>query len=439
MKISYELRIFSVILLSTSLIFSFSHFGVKAFEGMVLKTIGFSENTFIGSLDVSGLDETEASQQLSAKVAQWKNNTSIQFSYQEVNIPLPLEGITFNVEESVQTAKDSQANDVLAFLEDAALKATLTSLSPSFTQNKVDITKIKQDILVKAISLETGTFDINVENYLIKPISKEQIIQTITVPIQSADLQNIGSSFTLEPKSTFSFLSSLEKQGFSELEPSVLDLLASNIYKLILSSNFQMIERHIGTKLPENISLGYEAKVDPKLNWDLSFYNSNEEAYKIEIYSDGQSLIFDLVGVPFLYQYEILESDLQEFSPKTIKQYSPLLAVGQSTITRNGQKGYYVEVSRLIKDESNSVIEQQLISKDYYAPIHGIEVFALKTAQVSNPDEIPASELVPGDSVIAPSEGSELQDELEPTEEQVDSEENTSEDPLWGKPNENEK
>lgn len=435
MKFPYELKIFSVIMLSTLLIFSFSHFGVKAFEGIVSKTNGFPDNTWIGPINASGLEKSEVSQQLVTKVTEWQTNSTVQLSYKETNGLFPIEEIIFNIDASVQSAKDSEKNELLIDIDDEAIQKELISISPAFENTRVDITKLETHLITELSSLQAKAININLEDFLTVPEVEEQIIHTVSIPAINDDLQNIGATLMIEPKGTFTLLGFLEKQGLMALDPSVINIISSGIYQAILQTNFEILERHIGTELPEYIGLGYEAKVNANLKWDLSFYNPNEEKYKIEIYSDGKSLIFDVIGLPFLYEYTIMQEGLQLFDPKTIKQYNPLLEPGQSKITKYGQKGYYLEVSRLILDETGKLVEQQLVSKDYYSPVHQVEVFGLGSKDSGLSDETKNSNGIKEETTNG---STDLENSVEiiMPEETDTSNGTTEEDPLWGRPDE---
>jgi hypothetical protein len=438
-KLRFELRVLLVILTSTFLIFSFSHFGAKAFEGLVANVKGFSENTFIGPINVSGLEEAEAMQEVTTKVMEWQTNTMITLTFQGGNAPFLVDQFSFQMNESVQGAKDSTVNQILVSLDSEAVETVLHSISPRLSGEKVDIKRLEMDLLAKAAMLETGTINVSVEDFLITPLSKEQVIHTISIPMETAELSNIGATLMIEPKSTFSLLSFLEKQGLSELDSNSMQLLSSGIYQAILPTNFKIVERHIGTELIRDTLLGYEAKVDTLLKWDLSFFNPNEDAYKLEVYGDDQSLIIDLVGAPFLYQYSMSEDGLQEFEQKKIKQYSPLLKSGEIIVSRNGQKGYYIEIYRVIKDETDTVIEKQLVSKDYYPPIHQVEVYALKSAENVIPEQSEETAGLTGGVSNTPVQGATHTEGPNTLDESVDDEISPIDDSLWGKENETEK
>jgi hypothetical protein len=428
MKIPHEIKLFSVVLLSTLLIFSSSHFGVKAFEGIISKAKGFPENTWIGPLDVSGLEKVEAKEQLDTKVTEWKTHSSVELLYREVNVPLPLEGIFIDVEQSVEGAQGSVKNDLLINMDNTTLQSVLAILSSTFSKDTIEIDRLQIEILKEVKSLESGIIQLDVGDFLLVPEKNEQVVNSITIPIMNEDLKNIGSSIMIPQQSTFSLLSFLEEQGLLTLDPMVIDILSSGIYQTILHSNFEILERHISTKLPEHISMGFEAKVDAKLKWDLSFYNPNMDNYKLEIYSNGQSLTFDLIGIPFAYEYVVMQEGLKIFDPKTIKQYSPLIEPGQFKVTQEGQKGFYLEHSRLVMDEKGKIVEQQLISKDYYAPIHLVKVFGLG----SNDSVLPSEDEI-ATPVEVPNEKDPLEDDIIVPDSPIDGE---LEDPIWGRPDE---
>jgi hypothetical protein len=435
MKFPHELKIFSIIMISTLLIFSFSHFGVKAFEGLVTQSKGFSDNTWIGPINASGLNKEEVKQQLLTKVSEWQTHSSVQLSFKETYELIPIEDIIFKVDESVQVAKDSKNSELLIDIDDASIQNVLISISPTFEDNKVDIAMLKRHLITEVSSLQVKAIDINVEDFLSIPEVEGQIVHSISIPVINDDIQNIGATLKIEPNGTFSLLSFLEIQGLTELDPSIINLVSSGIYQAILRTNFEILERHIGSELPEYIGLGYEAKVDANLKWDLSFYNPNDDNYKIEIYSDGKSLKFDVIGVSFLYEHTVMQEGLQIFNPKTIKQYNPLLELGQSKITKNGQKGFYIEVSRLILDETGKLVEQQLVSKDYYPPVHQVEVFGL-VSKDSILSDVNTSTIANPDETTNGSTDTENPDDIITPEEPDTSQEDTEQEPLWGRPDE---
>jgi hypothetical protein len=435
MKITFGLRINLVILLSTFLIFSFSHYGVLAFEKIVTKSSQFSENTWIGPENVSGLEKANALQLLTNRVSDWQANNIIQLFYLDQSVPFPIENIHFMIDESLQHAKSGSKNEMLINIEEESLNTALENFTTSSLNDELDVEKLKLDILSIANSFETGKIEINLGDYLLSPVKQTSIIHTITIPTQEMNLENFGATIFLEPKSTFSLLGFLEKQGFMELDKYSLGLLSSGIYQAILPTNFQILERHIGLELPEGISAGFEAKIDSRLQMDLAFYNPNEDEYTIEIYSDESTLILDVVGVPFQYQYKIVENGLQEFAPKTIKQYSPLLEPGYSTIKRKGQKGLYIELSRFVKDSDDVIIEQHLISKDYYPPVHQVQVFGLALADSGNQGS-GSSELI-NEHINDETGSNNSESTNSPNDDtETDSDTDTEQEPLWGIPDE---
>jgi len=49
----------------------------------------------------------------------------------------------------------------------------------------------------------------------------------------------------------------------------LLNVIATGIYQAVLPSNFSIVERNIGSSLPNYANLGFEAKVNPRNNTDF--------------------------------------------------------------------------------------------------------------------------------------------------------------------------
>ncbi|HJV17174.1 MAG TPA: G5 domain-containing protein, partial [Bacillales bacterium] len=74
-------------------------------------------------------------------------------------------------------------------------------------------------------------------------------------------------------------------------------------------------------------------------------------------------------------QYKI-STDIQGFKPKTIIQYSPLLASGKVSVTTPGKEGNLVKVYREIY-QSDQLLKKELIAEDYYPPVYRVEIHSL--------------------------------------------------------------
>ena len=121
--------------------------------------------------------------------------------------------------------------------------------------------------------------------------------------------------------------------GLNTVDSEAASTIASVLYELILQTNFAILERNQSPTLPGETTLGLEAKVDSIINQDFSFFNPNDEVYRIELLESKDGLIATLTGFPFDYLYEFNLEDEKLFEPKTIWQYSAKLSVGQVEVT----------------------------------------------------------------------------------------------------------
>ena len=271
------LKLFIALALCTSYIFSFSHFGVLAYETFMNKNDSFTEGTFIGPVNVSGKTKSEAIQMIEEQLLKWLNETEIGIQYKEKKIPFDPNSIVFDVGESVNRAIDGQKNSLMVYCDE--IERILSELSLSNQTLNVDLEKVEREIFNKASMLEIGTFTLRLEDFLLNDRTENDYV-TIETTLE-ADLSDQERSIVdsvgeiqIAPKSQFSMLSQLEELGVGYASDETLSIIASGIYEVILQTNFPIIERHISESLPFYAKLGYEAKINPDHNIDLVFVKS---------------------------------------------------------------------------------------------------------------------------------------------------------------------
>lgn len=380
MRNQQPLRLFLVLLISTLYIFSFSQLGTLAYDAFANKQDYFAEGTIIGNLPVAGKTEEEAKSLVNEEVSEWFTNTNITVQYMEKSKTLDLGSIEFDVEASVSEAEQGMRNLVQARIQ--PLNDFLMSLSPSINLEDFNVGALQNEILNSAMVLEPGDYTFRAEDFHISASLKEnEVIEELSIIF---DQQNdeigtfAGKTIAIAGKSQFSFLKYLEEEKLQTLSAQSLNKVASAIYRVILPTNFSIIERHISSSLPPYAVLGFEAKVDAKKKLDLAFSNPNDSEYALQFVKKGQSLIVSLKGPEFLNEYTISLEDEKTFAPKTIKQFSPLLEKGGVKVKSEGQNGLFVKVFRESHDENGALLQKKLISEDFYAPLHRIELHALK-------------------------------------------------------------
>jgi hypothetical protein len=206
-------------------------------------------------------------------------------------------------------------------------------------------------------------------------ILNQSFIKMKDIPLDLQTFLANVSQIEISSESTLSMLDYLTEKKLNTLNSDTLSFIASGIYKTILPTNFSIMERNIGNQLPSNISLGYEAHLNVDSHEDFVFTNPNKAKYSIQLSMSDNILIITLKGVKFPYQYKIT-TNIQNFKPKTIIQYSPILASGKVRVTTHGKEGNLVKVYREIY-QSDQLLKKELVADDYYPPVYRVEIHSL--------------------------------------------------------------
>lgn len=436
------LKLFLVLILSTTYLYSFSHYGALAYNSITNQDNHFADGTMIGSIPVAGKSANEAMQLVDEQLTKWLNETTLTLNYKEKSQQLDLSHFTFDVESTVSQAVNGGQNPIHVQL--ASLDDMLLSVSPTLSSDVLNIEDLKNELSRYAAMLETGNFEIRLEEFLLSMDETEPIIiseSTIQSEFVEKELDLFdGKRIELGATSQFSLLQYVEEE-LGNVSALSLSKIATSIYEVILPTNFTVIERHISIELPAYASLGYEAKADIELNSDLVFSNPNEYSYIIEFEKKNDSLHVYLKGPEFLNSYIISPKDKETFKPKIIRQFNPQLGPTEIKVKVEGKEGQLIKVYREHQDEKGEIIKKELISEDFYPPIHQVEVQGLIIKE-GNSTITPATEDEDeiGDSANSDSTNGEG-DQTDPDNPSDDG--NASESPtankdddLWGKENE---
>lgn len=379
MKNPQVLKLFLVIILSTSYIYSFSNFGALAYEKIMTGDDVFQENTTIANIDVSGKHKQEAVELLLSEKDNWTAQVEITIDYKEKQDQIDPAIFRFLMEESVNHAVSGQNNELIVQINEADLEAI-----QSFVGKKVELEQHQLETALTSVAamLDQGPHTIKLEDYLAEQPKADEILAEATVRNmqQLQHLERWVKEFpTIEigPHERLSILQLLEEKRDKTYPGEALNTVATAMYETLLATNFVITERYTSRELPNYAKLGFEAKVDMDRAIDFVVINPSEQSYTIESKIKNGSLHVVLKGPAFLYQYKIKTGKTEMVPAKTIVQYNPLLSKGQKRIDFAGKAGVLMKVYRETIDEHGSVVEKELISEDFYPPIHRIEVRSL--------------------------------------------------------------
>jgi hypothetical protein len=378
MKNRQAVIIFLLLIICTGYIFSFAVVGDMVFTRVFANKDGFSDNTTIGSIDVSGLKNTEALIKLEEEQSKWNEETEIILQYKEKEIKLSRKNFVFLLEKSVNDAIPGEQNPLLVTLKSGTLDSILADTD--IEEDNFQWDEFEQEITSFPARLEKGTHHIKLSNYVLQKQDNEVVSEA---SITMKDMEQLDlwvqyfPSITIEPNSQFSILDAVEEKKIKTFTSDGLSVIATAIYKTILSTNFSVSERNISRELPSFAEEGFEAKVDLEKNMDFVFENTNDNEYTVEFKKMDQLLYVSLKGTPFLYEYRVTLKDKEIFKPKNTIQFDASLPVGIQKLKSTGKEGFLIKVYRETVDPNATVLSTDLIAEDFYAPINTVILSSL--------------------------------------------------------------
>jgi vancomycin resistance protein YoaR len=385
MNVNYMLKIFAITSLSIVFLLTSFYGSIYAYDLFKSEVLGieekYTDQTRIGPLNVSGHTKTSATQLLKNKVTQWKSNSTITIVDTDgTALSVPTTSVDFNVQGSINALQNGQQNElVVSSLE-------LTSEISTLYENStfVDLDALAQDILANVKELVVR-IEIDASNYVIEDgniVVAESVVTNFKkdnyLDLWVASLNNK----VIAANETTSLLTLLESEGTELVTSDSLSVIATALYKALLNTNFDILERHIGSSLPDYASLGFEAKVIPG-ELDLAFRNPNKENYVFQVYEDNNVLNVSIVGPSLPYRYVVSIKGMQQFKQKTIIHFSSSIQENEVMVKNEGQPGFLCTIYRNAFDEANNLVSNTLIAEDFYIPIHRVEI---RYGSESNPE-----------------------------------------------------
>lgn len=183
-------------------------------------------------------------------------------------------------------------------------------------------------------------------------------------------------------------------------DDKTVDFVASALYSTVLSTNFQIIERHSQGIIPTYLEPGIEVNVELDGSKDFIFQNNNVSPVIMKLNMKGPDLLVEFYSIPSEVKviYEVVKRET--INPRTIYRYSPDMKVGQEELIQEGKPGQRVTVIRTISEIKGPFDEQEEISRDYYPPTHRIVMKSLKSySEVSDTDLVEGTDLN-GDGLV---------------------------------------
>lgn len=355
----------------------FSFYGGRLFDQVFLADTVFDEGTFIGTEKVDEMTDAETVHMLNEKVEAWQQEAAIKLKYVEKEAEMSTGLISFQVEESVGQAADSQKNPLIASISPDDLAEELKRKMPAIgVADQLDMDMLAADLSDIADYLKTGESVVDLSLYLPEEVRSSKVAEVVADGMDDAATDFIKANPTIPIKnsSSVSFNSWVEPAGDKISEKS-LNILSSSLYRLVLKTNFDIMEKNQSTELPDYIELGYEASIDKAKKQDFVFFNRNDHSYAINWTVTNGKLYGALTGLPFYYTYSPELKNKETLKAKTVLHFSPLLDYGTMRVEQYGESGMMIDLFRN-RLEGSEKRESEQVAADFYPPVHQIELYS---------------------------------------------------------------
>jgi len=347
----------------------------------------FTKGTTIGSVNVEGLSQEEAIRKVLTEVEAWMNTSSVIFVFGEnSDSASKSETLSFAVEQTVVSAVNGTNNPIqVTWNKKNTIEIIENVSNKRFSEFQEEL--LEKDLIGAASQLEADNLELNLINYLKigeSIVVSEATIETIDSQMGVNEWKKAVRELRLPPNQPFSLLQFVEDNGI-EATDETLSIVATSIYEAILSTNFEIIERHISEHLPAYAKLGFEAVVK-RGEKDLIIYNNNPFEYLFRFDITGDGFKVEMVGPKLPYEYKVERTEEEEIKPRTIKQFDSKLELGRSVVKVEGEHGSLITVNRITSQDGKQV-ETVQISKDYYSPIHKVIKVSVQQDQTQTPTD----------------------------------------------------
>lgn len=338
---------------------------------------GSNTNATIGGIDVGGLAEEKIEATLHMAIDEWKEQP-LTILDGEVTLTIHASNLSFDVASVISQYKTITERPWYAFWKKSKeVELTIPVTLSDAAQKK--IAGVSSWDKVKTVSKVLGQagelLDHSVQAVVAEPkvIENERLaFQLAEIPVDAKgtkDIVNFMKDSTLLSKEPYSLLQIIGEQSASVNEKA-LNFIASTIYSAVLQTDIDILERHVHKDLPNYLQKGLDAAINVALQKDLRFVNTADQAKKMKVSIEGETLKVEIFAPTKENDITLHVRKDNIVKPRVVYRYSDELEAGHQRVEQEGQEGIRVEVYRSIVE--NGKTNEQLISKDYYAPINRI-------------------------------------------------------------------
>ncbi|WP_100373645.1 G5 domain-containing protein [Bacillus sp. FJAT-45037] len=379
------------------------------FNTFVIGEQTFDANTYVASINVEGLETSEAEQLIDEQITDWLMNPPVYLTYVDEHYALEASMYQFNVQSSVDQAQFGDVNALYVTVETVQLKDFVLEYFGENLVSFLDFESLQREIETRSQFLPNQEMIINLNDHFSDVSTSEVTVAQATmrgITITPEIEQTISQLYPLvvEAESLFSFQSVLLERELGSGDEDVLTILASTLHKAVIETNFDVLRRTISSEVPPSVEVGYEALINENTNYE--FFNPNSDLYSIHFEAYDQAVSVSIIGREIPFQYEIEKVDERELEPRSVLQFSSKLSQGETTVIEDGKVGSAVTLNRKVISRDGTILETEELYSDFYRPIHRVVQRSLLDREQSQNEEVgipgqpDQGENVDGDSLV---------------------------------------
>ena len=352
------------------------------------------ESSTIGGIPVGDLNEEEIRKVLINEISNWKNEPIVVFGGGN-SIKIDTTQIQYNIDESVtQYLAQSSKSWILFWQKKPVVHLPLVVLQNEQIKQQIqgqpswDTDATYSNVMLNASYLRNHEIEAVVSRF--KPIDHERIAVSINeVPGNVHGIQAIVDQLNdviIQSGEEFSLLTQLDSLlGSASFE--TINFTASVLYETALKLTAQITERHPHQVLPEYLNPGLDSFVQLSTHKDLRFINTLTQPVQLKLTREGLNLKVEFYAEVVDESATVRVNRDGEVMPRVITRYSNELPIGKSQLIQEGTPGLRVTVYRT----NNRTGEEQVVSRDYYAPTNEIVLQSSRQPEISEGGEVAES------------------------------------------------
>lgn len=380
MRDNKRLKGYLILTLSSLFLLSFTLVGSSTYDFFFNKGT-IKENTKIASIEFGGLEKEEALVKLNDAVEEWKKETNLVLQLNKESV-LDLSVFTFHPDQTVEKLAENSESMPVVTIDEQNLLHQLNRQFDQQVVHSLDMGKLKAELLSYAMNLTKGIYVVDLKKFIQQANVEKQVLNEAEISVGDQSLPQVDEELSIGPGATFSLQQFVEEKNLKNVDDVSLSRLATAVYGVFMTSPVDIVERHISTYLPEYAILGKEAAFI-KDKWDLKGINTSEVTVDLSIRVQQDHWIVQVVGINTLENYKVVFQNEVEYAPRKIVQYDPALSESEVKVIQTGEYGQAVTIARQLF-QNNQLMDETILSNDYYQPKHKIEKHGLKSMETIN-------------------------------------------------------